>query len=67
MTDRCPRPSRTCTSPGARSRVLARKATTVICMATMLHTIATGNITPSYHVDDDGTVRPVYIYAVRRL
>lgn len=45
-------------------RVLARKATTVICMATMLHTIATGNITPSYHVDDDGTVRPVYIYAV---
>lgn len=45
-------------------RVLSRKATTVICMATMLHTIATGNITPSYHVDDDGTVRPVYIYAV---
>jgi lysine-ketoglutarate reductase/saccharopine dehydrogenase-like protein (TIGR00300 family) len=45
-------------------RVLARKATTVICMATMLHTIATGNMTPSYYVNGDGTVRPVYMYAV---
>lgn len=40
------------------------KATTVICMATMLHTIATGNMTPSYRVLPDGTVRQVYFYCV---
>lgn len=45
-------------------RKLVSKATTVICMATMLHTIATGNMTPSYRVLDDGTVRPVFLYAV---
>ena len=39
-----------------------RSATTVICMATMLHTIATGNMTPSYRVLADGTIRPVYFY-----
>lgn len=41
-----------------------RKATTVICMATMLHTIATGNMTPSYRTLPDGTVRQVYFYCV---
>ena len=41
-----------------------RDATTVICMATMLHTIATGNMTPSYRVLKDGTVRQVYFYCV---
>jgi lysine-ketoglutarate reductase/saccharopine dehydrogenase-like protein (TIGR00300 family) len=41
-----------------------RTATTVICMATMLHTIATGNMTPSYRVLPDGTVRQVYFYCV---
>ena len=41
-----------------------RKATTVICMATMLHTIAVGNMTPSYRVTEDGTVRPLYFYCV---
>ena len=41
-----------------------RKATTVVCMATMLHTIATGNMTPSYRVLPDGTVRQVYFYCV---
>ena len=40
-----------------------KKATTVIGMATMLHTIATCNMTPSYQVVN-GTVRPVYIYSV---
>jgi lysine-ketoglutarate reductase/saccharopine dehydrogenase-like protein (TIGR00300 family) len=40
-----------------------KKATTVIGMATMLHTIATCNMTPSYQVIN-GTVRPVYIYSV---
>lgn len=41
-----------------------RSATTVICMATMLHTIAVGNMTPSYRVLADGTVRQVYFYCV---
>lgn len=41
-----------------------RGATTVICMATMLHTIAAGNMTPSYRVLPDGTVRQVYFYCV---
>ncbi len=41
-----------------------RNATTVICMATMLHTIASGNMTPSYRVLPDGTVRQVYFYCV---
>lgn len=43
---------------------LISQATTIICMATMLHSIATGNMTPSYHVTSDGSVRPVYFYAV---
>lgn len=41
-----------------------RSATTVICLATMLHTIAAGNMTPSYRVTADGTVRQVYFYCV---
>ncbi|HKM28685.1 MAG TPA: hypothetical protein VJY37_03285 [Anaerovoracaceae bacterium] len=41
-----------------------RKATTVIGMATVLHTIATGNMTPTYRVLPDGTIRPVYFYMV---
>lgn len=45
-------------------RNMLRDATTVICLATMLHTIATGNMTPSYRVLPDGTIRPVYFYAV---
>ena len=45
-------------------RELVRGATTVICMATMLHTIAAGNMTPSFRVMPDGSVRPVYLYAV---
>ena len=45
-------------------RSLVKKATTVICLATMLHTIATGNMTPSYRVMPDGTVRQVYFYCV---
>jgi hypothetical protein len=44
-------------------RAHTRKATTVICLATQLHTIATGNMTPSY-CETDGTSRPVYIYSV---
>jgi len=45
-------------------RVHARQATTVIALATQLHTIAFGNMTPSYRVLPDGTVRPVYFYVV---
>jgi lysine-ketoglutarate reductase/saccharopine dehydrogenase-like protein (TIGR00300 family) len=41
----------------------ARKATMLIGLATQLHTIAAGNMTPSYQVVGE-KVRPVYIYAV---
>ncbi len=44
-------------------RAHTRKATTVICLATQLHTIATGNMTPAY-CETDGAIRPVYIYSV---
>ena len=44
-------------------RVHTKKATTIICLATQLHTIATGNMTPSYQVVN-GIVRPVYFYTV---
>ena len=47
-----------------RMRAEVRGATTVICMATMLHSIAVGNMTPSYRVMKDGTVRPVFFYCV---
>ena len=45
-------------------RSLVSRATTVICLATMLHTIATGNMTPSYHVNPDGSLRPVFLYTI---
>ena len=45
-------------------RNVLRKATTVVCLATMLHTIAAGNITPSFRVTEDGTIRPLYLYTV---
>lgn len=44
-------------------RTHCKKATTVICLATQLHTIATGNMTPMYKTEGD-TVRPVYIYTI---
>ena len=40
-----------------------RTATTVICIATMLHSIAVGNMTPSYRVVN-GEVRQVYFYCI---
>lgn len=40
-----------------------RSATMLICLSTVLHTIAAGNMTPSYTVKD-GVVRPVYIYSI---
>ena len=48
----------------AQMREEIKSATTIICLATMLHTIASGNMTPSYRVLADGTVRPLYFYAV---
>jgi hypothetical protein len=44
-------------------RAHAKKATTVICLATTLHMIATGNMTPSYIVRN-GEIRPVFFYGV---
>ena len=46
-----------------RMRALVRRATTVICLATQLHTIATGNMTPAFRVVD-GVIRPLYIYSI---
>ncbi len=40
-----------------------KRATTLICVATQLHSIAVGNMTPSYRVES-GMVRPVFIYVV---
>ncbi|UCF56635.1 MAG: hypothetical protein JSW15_11275 [Deltaproteobacteria bacterium] len=45
-------------------RTLARRATTVIALATQLHAIATGNMVPSYQVLGENQVRPVYFYTV---
>jgi len=45
-------------------RVHARRATTVIAVATQLHSIAFGNMVPSYQVQEDGGVRPVFFYVV---
>lgn len=45
-------------------RALANRATTVIGVATQLHSIAAGNLTPIYKVLSDGQVRPVYFYIV---
>ncbi|MCB2311442.1 hypothetical protein LGL55_09275 [Clostridium tagluense] len=39
------------------------KATVVICLATVLHSVATANLASSYRVCD-GKVRPVYFYSV---
>jgi lysine-ketoglutarate reductase/saccharopine dehydrogenase-like protein (TIGR00300 family) len=47
-----------------RMRALIRRATTVIALATQLHSIAAGNMTPSYRVGPDNRVRPVYFYSV---
>lgn len=44
-------------------RGYTKKATTVLGLATQLHTIAVGNMTPSYQVIN-GKIRPVFIYGV---
>lgn len=45
-------------------RAIVQGATTVIAMATQLHSIAVGNMTPSYTILDDGSIRPVNFYSV---
>ena len=45
-------------------RAQVSRATTVICMATTLHSIATGNMTPSFRQMADGSIRQVYFYSV---
>jgi len=47
-----------------RMRSLARRATTVIALATQLHAIATGNMVPCYQVTENNRVRPVFFYIV---
>jgi len=46
-----------------KMRGIVKNATTVIALATQLHAIATGNMTPSYTVQN-GVVRTVNFYAV---
>lgn len=45
-------------------RSYIKKATTVIGMATTLHTIATGNMTPVFRVTSEGVKRPIFFYIV---
>lgn len=40
-----------------------QRATLVVMIATMLHSIATGNMLPTF-IEDGGTIRPVYTIAV---
>lgn len=47
-----------------KMREHARKATIVIAMATQLHSIAFGNMVPSYKIQEDGTIRPVFFFIV---
>lgn len=47
-----------------KMREQIRSATTVISVATMLHSIAVGNMTPSFRVDKYGRIRQVYFYCV---
>lgn len=40
------------------------KATLIICMATMLHSVSTAELASSYRVKENGDVVPVFLYAV---
>lgn len=46
-----------------KMRTHTRKTGMLICLSTVLHTIASGNMTPSYN-EFDGEIRPVYIYSI---
>jgi len=47
-----------------RMRAITSRATTIVALATQLHTIATGNLSPSFVLDPQTGVRPVYFYSV---
>ncbi|MDD7462913.1 MAG: hypothetical protein SOW41_02415 [Anaerococcus sp.] len=40
------------------------KATLVICIATMLHSLSVANMSSSYRIRKDGKVTPVYMYSI---
>lgn len=40
------------------------KATVIICIATMLHSLSVANMASSYRVRKDGKISPVYLYCV---
>ena len=40
------------------------KATLIICIATMLHSLSVGNMASSYRIRKDGRITPVYMYSV---
>lgn len=46
-----------------RMRDHTRRATMLICLSSVLNTIASGNMTPSY-MEKEGRIRPVHIYTV---
>ena len=47
-----------------RMREITSRATTIMALATQLHTIATGNLAPSFIFNQRTGIRPVYFYAV---
>lgn len=65
LRDDGPMPEVNCHMSGVQDQMREHtcRATTIVCLATQLHTIATGNLTPSF-VFRDGEVRPVFIYAI---
>lgn len=66
IRDDGPLPDVICHSAKAQDamRLHASRATTVITMATQLHSIAFGNMTPSYKILASGEVRQVFFYIV---
>ncbi|QSX06935.1 hypothetical protein JYG23_05870 [Sedimentibacter sp. zth1] len=40
------------------------KATLVICLATMLHSVSTAELASSYRIKEDGAIVPVFMYTV---
>lgn len=48
----------------SHTKKITDKATLVICLATILHSVSTANLTGSYRVLEDGSIRPVFLYSV---
>lgn len=40
------------------------KATLIISLATMLHSISTANLASTYRIDDNGEIRPIFVYTI---